>query len=553
MAALRQGGEYFLSPAGGSQRRYEALRAYFVDELSAAEAAARFGYSAASVHQMAALLRSGKMTLFAHNRPGPEGPGKATREWRTEVLALRQAGHTITEISAELAARGLALSAQTVWQILAAEGIPRLPRGEAARRSAGAEPAAETVRLRSWPEAPLAIPCDHAGLLLLLPAMAALALDDLVRLAGYPTMSAIGAWPAIAALLLAICGRLDGPHLVRSLAGDAGLAFALGLTAMPSLADLGSYSRQVRSECHRSLLIGLVRALRQAGMATGDAGLSCDFGSGASLTFWVRDRAGSEVVYARGNLRADERTREIIRFADFWKQATGADPGTLVFDSSLTTYPVLNELTGRGIRWLSARQRGRAELARLASLPSGAWTRAAAESAGRGSGPWLHEEMITLRGIAAKVRQIAAVVGDQPPTLLITNDPDTPAAQVAARYAERLDAADQQGGGEPQLDSGLAGVPLSASLHATLVAVAENLYLQLARKVPGHGLPPRGPPWRQLLTAGGTLHVTQQTVTCTLSPRGYHALLAEVGLDELEAPIPWWGGRTFRYRLIVPR
>lgn len=174
-------------------------------------------------------------------------------------------------------------------------------------------------------------------------------------------------------------------------------------------------------------------------------------------------------------------------------------------------------------------------------------------SAGRDPGPWLHEEIITLRGITAKVRQIAALVDDQPPTLLITSDPDTPAAQIVARYAGRLGAADQQGGGEPQLDSGFAGVPLSADLHATLVAVAENLYQQLARKVPGHGLPPRGPPWRQLLNAAGTLHVTQQTVTCALSPRGYHALLTQVGLDKLEGPIPWWGGKTLRYRLTVPR
>jgi hypothetical protein len=30
---------------------------------------------------------------------------------------------------------------------------------------------------------------------------------------------------------------------------------------------------------------------------------------------------------------------------------------------------VLDELTGRGIRWLTLRQRGRAELDRLAALP----------------------------------------------------------------------------------------------------------------------------------------------------------------------------------------
>ena len=42
---MRPGAEYFLTPAGASQRRYEALRAYFVDDMPAAEVADRFGYS----------------------------------------------------------------------------------------------------------------------------------------------------------------------------------------------------------------------------------------------------------------------------------------------------------------------------------------------------------------------------------------------------------------------------------------------------------------------------------------------------------------------------
>jgi hypothetical protein len=46
---MRTGADYFIRPAGPSQRRYEALRAYFVDGMPAAEVADRFGYSTASV------------------------------------------------------------------------------------------------------------------------------------------------------------------------------------------------------------------------------------------------------------------------------------------------------------------------------------------------------------------------------------------------------------------------------------------------------------------------------------------------------------------------
>src|SRR5260221_267123 len=60
---MRDGAEYFTEPASAAQRRYQALRAYFTDEMPAAEVADRFGYSTASIHQMATLLRKGRLNL----------------------------------------------------------------------------------------------------------------------------------------------------------------------------------------------------------------------------------------------------------------------------------------------------------------------------------------------------------------------------------------------------------------------------------------------------------------------------------------------------------
>jgi hypothetical protein len=77
----REGAEYFTDPAGAAQRRYEALRAYFLDKMPAAEVADRFGYSTASVHQMATLLRKGRLALFTETRPGPKGQGRVVKGW----------------------------------------------------------------------------------------------------------------------------------------------------------------------------------------------------------------------------------------------------------------------------------------------------------------------------------------------------------------------------------------------------------------------------------------------------------------------------------------
>ena len=183
---MRSGGEYFTEPAEPAQRRYEALRCYFVEELPAAEVAARFGYSPAVVHQMASELRGGKAQFFISGKPGPKGPRKTPRI-RDRVLELRAAERSVTEIAQALAAAGTPVSAQTVWAILDAEGLERLERRPVLQRGAP-PPRLEPVTARAidgWP-AGLSLPCDHAGLFLLVPGIVELGLHELAGTCGLP-------------------------------------------------------------------------------------------------------------------------------------------------------------------------------------------------------------------------------------------------------------------------------------------------------------------------------------------------------------------------------
>jgi transposase len=571
---MRPGAEYFLHPAGASQRRYEALRAYFVDGMPAAEVADRFGYSTASVHQMATLLRGGKMSLFTDPRPGPKGPRKATGELRAKVLALRAAGHSVTEISAALTAEGLPVSAQTAWQILDAEGIPRLPRRDEGRRGPPARlDPVQAARLPGWPADDTALGCDHAGLLLLFPAMAELRLHDLVRQAGYPSTRALSAWQSAGALLLAKCARKARIHHIGSLTDDSALAFTLGLTALPKATHLGTYSWRVRRDSNQKLLAGLTGALRPLGLATGEAGFNCDFhairhhGDGtvlekhyvprrsqrtrAVLTFFAQDHASAEMVYANADITKAGQSAEIIAFADYWQAATGSEPGLLVFDSQLTTHKILGQLTARGINWLTLRQRGKNELERLAALPASAWKSATIARSGRYRRPRLHEDMVKLKDVAAKVRQIAVKdIGRDEPTLLITHDLATPAKDLFARYAERMMVENELDAyiSGFHLDALTSGVPLNVDLDTTLTVIAGNLYRLLARKLPRYENATPDRIWRHFLDATGTLHITPGGVTCALNLRSHHPVLIDAGFADLEVPIPWWDGRTLRFR-----
>ena len=276
-----------------------------------------------------------------------------------------------------------------------------------------------------------------------------------------PRHQPLSAWQSAGTLLLAAATRVPRAHHIDKITDDAGLAFFLGLTALPKATHLSTYSYRARRESSQKLLTGLIRRLRPLGLASGEEGFNCDFHAirhhgdnpvleehyvparsqrtRSVLTFFASDHASGEMVYANADITKTEQAREIIAFADYWNAATGQDPALLVFDSQLTTYKILDELSARRITWLTLRQRGKAELARLAALPASAWKHATIKRAGRYRHPHLHEDMITLKGISAPVRQIAIRnIGRDQPTLLITNGRATPARDLFARYAERM-------------------------------------------------------------------------------------------------------------------
>jgi hypothetical protein len=271
----------------------------------------------------------------------------------------------------------------------------------------------------------------------------------------------------------------------------------------------------------------------------------------AVLTFFAQDHASADMVYSNADITKAGQAAEIIAFADYWNNATGSDPGLLVFDSQLTTCKILDQLTSRGISWLTPRQRGKTELARLAALPASQWKPATIARSGHYRRPRLHEDMIKITGISSRVRQIAIKnIGRDEPTLLITNDVTTPGKNLFARYAERMMVENELDAyiGGFHLDALTSGVPLNVDLDTTLTVVAGNLCRLLALKLSRYEHATPETLWRDFLDATGTLHIGPDSVTCALNLRSHHPVLIDAGFADLQTPIPWWDGRTLCYR-----
>jgi hypothetical protein len=257
------------------------------------------------------------------------------------------------------------------------------------------------------------------------------------------------------------------------------------------------------------------------------------------------------MVYANADVTKREAARQILVFADHWKTTTGTDPGLLVFDSKLTTHAVLEELSARGIDWLTLRQRRDKTLAGLAALPDSAWTPVNIERAGRYRHPHLHEETVSIKGISAPVRQIAVRnIGREEPTLLITNDTATRAKDLFARYAERMLVENELASyiAGFHVDSLASGLALNVDVDTTLTVIAGSLYRLLARSLKRYEQMTPERIWRHFVDTTGKVVVDTDGVTVSLTRRTFTPVLLQAGFGELDLPIPWWGDRRLRFR-----
>src|SRR5260370_42589309 len=79
---------FFAKPATARQRQYEALRAFYMDELPSADVARRFGYSAGAFRVLCHAFRRGALPeFFAATRPGRHDHPKKTRA-QHQIIAL---------------------------------------------------------------------------------------------------------------------------------------------------------------------------------------------------------------------------------------------------------------------------------------------------------------------------------------------------------------------------------------------------------------------------------------------------------------------------------
>jgi len=575
----RDGVGFFAAPEQVNQRRYEALRAFFVEGLSHAEAGQRFGYTRWAMVNLVREHRAGCLELFAPPRkPGPPpGVTPAKDRARARVIELRREGLSTYEISARLAGEGTPLNRTSVGEILTEEGFGRLLRHPADHASTAVATPGRDTRLprtaaldfATWPHR---LDSAKAGLLLLVPDLVALDLPALVAQAGYPGTRVVPATSWLLSLLaLKLTRTRRVSHVDDLLLSDGAAALLAGLATLPKKSALTDYSYRTGHDHQRAFLAALDRKMIAGGLATSDEAIfDLDFHAvmhwGADpalekhyvptrsqrarsvLTFFAQDSGTHNLVYANADLSKATQNREVIAFCDHWRTVSGSDPHMLVMDQRVTTQPVLAELNQRGVKFLTLRMRSTALVRHINTLRSTDYKTITLDRSGHHNRPRVHESTVQLSNYPGTLRQFVITgLGRDAPTVIITNDTETTAKQLITRYARRM-TIEQRLAEIIQAfhaDALSSAVNLNVDLDIMLCVLAQALIAALRARLPGYASVTPDVIQRRFLETPGQLITTADTITVRLDRRAYSPVLRQADLPD--TPVPWWDNRTLRY------
>ncbi len=571
----------FLKPENSTHRKYEALRALFVDGLSVDEAAARFGYAAGTLRNLrAAFLREPGETFFLPDRRGRRGKPPGPDRDALIIRLRRERNLSAAEIAGILTREeNIPVSETTAARVIRQAGLPKLWRRSPAERGRAVLPGpAAAADRRELDLTPRSLRTGFGGLFLFAADLARIDIDAFAADSALPGSRMISAGDALRSLLALKLWGIGRPAHIMAETLDPGLALFAGLNVIPKRATLTEYSCRADPRGGPAMMERWHTAVRGLGTDLGggrsfdldfhtipyhgdDALIEKHYVSKRSrrqkgvLTFLARDADARVFAYAGAGLRKSRQNDEVLRFAEAWRARTGAPPAELVFDSRLTTYANLARLDAMGIAFLTLRRRTARMVASLLAEPPEAWRRITLTNVGRiYRRPRILERRLRIKDYPGEIRQIAiADLGHERPTLLLSNQMDEPASRLVDRYARRMvientiaDAIDFF-----HMDALSAAVPLRIDLDVQLTLMASGLYRILGIRV-GQGFEAAKARtiFRKLVNASAAVRITGDEIIVTLGRRANNPLLIAARYGETAQPIPWLRNRTLRIRFL---
>lgn len=557
---------FFLQPVHEWQRRYEALRASFVERLPARVVAERFGYSQTYIH----LLRH----LFTHQKidfsePVPEGKAKRRgidAGLRTKIGNWREHRLSAGEITALLSEEGVEISVRTVERVLAEEGYPRLPRRSRLKLGLtvkGAQVPAVAEKLVEMPQGPFESPA--AGVWLFAPFIDQLNLPRVVQEAGLPGTKTI---PALSYFLSFLALKLIGTERYAHLPEhgfDPGLGLFAGLNVLPKCTAMSTYSYGLDAVHLLKLQQSFVQQAARLRLYDtelinldfhtiphfGEESVLENHWAGArnkamkgALTLFAQDAASKLIVYTAADIQRAETNEQVLGFLSFWKKLKRGLKPTFIFDAKFTSYANLSELNQQGIRFITLRRRGKNMVKGIEALSP--WNRIHIPHAKRKyPHPIVHESRISLPDYQGQLRQvILRGNGREKPAFLISNDFEAPVEMLVANYARRWRVENVIAEAVKFFNLNALSSPILVKVHFDVIMtmIADTFYSLLAYKLRGFENCDAAKIYRLFVKGKARVKLNNQKLTVSFPRRAHNPILRAVPWQRLPQSLSWLNG-----------
>jgi transposase len=559
---------YFIHPTADWQRKYEALRAAFVERLTDKIVAERFGYSPSYVCQMRFQFRHGKIDFSEPTAEGKTSRRKVNKAIREKIVQWRQKQLSAGEIAELLMQEGIELSIRTVERVLAEEGFTKLPRRTQLRIGRTIKGAEIPVKAEPISVASLSgerYESDGAGVFLFAPFLAQLGIDSVIKKARLPETRAIPAMNYfLSVLALKLLGTERYAH-VGDHSFDLGLGLFAGLNVLPKCTALSTYSYSLDQEHINRLQEAFVHNAHRLGIYDkrvinldfhtaphfGDESVLDKHWAGVrgkrmkgALTMFAQDSETKLIVYTAADIQRCEADDQILNFLPYWTRISRQMNSTFIFDSKFTTYMNLSELNRQGVKFITLRRRGQKLLESVNELEP--WTKITIPHEKRKyPNPYIYESYVELKDYDGKARQIILKGnGHEKPAFLITNDFESPAEVLVADYSCRWHIETGISEAVKFFHINALSSPILLKVHFDMVMtmIADTLYWRLAQSLRGFEKCDANTIYRNFVRGQGVVDVHDSEITVTYPKRAHNPILRAVAWQHLPESIPWLDG-----------
>ena len=561
---------FFLLPDTTAQKQYEALRAFYVEKLSADEAAKKFNFSTSYFKKLrynfVKSIKQDHNPFFNINKPGPKK--RFTDKYIIDdIVSLRKQNHSIQDIKIILEAKNYLLSLDTIDKILKSEGFAPLPKRTRKERLSAQIPDKIT--------APQSQPLDYeneefstekgVGPLIFLPLIEEIGLIEAIKRSDFPKTSVLDDVSSVLSFLaLKILGngRLSYDTTWNL---DRSLGLFTGLNVLPKKSTLSSYSYRVNRSSNRKLLIEMSKIFNNEELDDGEFNL--DFktiphwgdasileknwaGSRSKsiksiLSLIVQSPSTGFLSYTDAEIKHKNQNDVIWDFIDFWKEGQGIAPKMLIFDSKFTTYKNLDKLNkgDENIKFLTLRRRGKELIKNAIEIPDNKWQIIRIDSEKRKHRIIrVNDGFCKLRNYDEEVRQIIVTDnGRRYPSFLITNDFNMNTKEIVQKYARRW-LVEQEIAEQIaffHLNNPSSSIVVKVDFDLTISLLAHNLYRMLTNKLPGFENCNVSTIYRNFMENGATVKIKDKKVTVFLKKKTHLPILFELPWLNKETKLSW--------------